>query len=127
MQSTLGASWKISIRRFWGTALGATVGAVLANYFGSNVLAFGVGIFLVGLVCIFIGSRIARLRDQLDRTAFRYASIALAVVMLVQRSQPAWIVAIHRFIEVSIGIAVGLLVTLIWPERQTYNQSGESG
>jgi len=27
-------------------------------------------------------------------------------------------VAVHRFIEVSIGIAVGLIVTVLWPERR---------
>jgi uncharacterized membrane protein YccC len=118
MQSTLGAALSISERRFAGTALGATMGALLATYFGPNVLAFGVGIFLIGLLCALIGRAHRRLRDQLDRTAYRYASIALAVVMLVVRSQPAWVVALHRFIEVSIGIAVGLVLTVLWPERQ---------
>ena len=46
MQSTLGASFNISVRRFIGTLLGAVMGALLATYFGPNVLAFGVGIFL---------------------------------------------------------------------------------
>ena len=118
MQSSLGAALGISIRRFAGTALGAAMGALLATWFGPSFLAFGVGIFLTGLLCAFIGGVHQRLRDQLDRTAYRYAGIALAVVMLVARSQPAWVVAIHRFIEVSIGIAVGLALTLLWPERQ---------
>lgn len=119
MQSTLGAALGIAGRRFAGTAVGATVGALLATYFGPNVLAFGVGLFLTGLLCALLGRASQRLHDQLDRTAYRYASIALAIVMLVVRSQPAWVVAIHRFVEVSIGISVGLLLTLIWPERQT--------
>jgi uncharacterized membrane protein YgaE (UPF0421/DUF939 family) len=118
MQSTLGAALSISGRRFVGTALGATMGALLATYFGPNVLAFGVGIFLTGLVCALIGRASERLRNQLDRTAYRYASIALAVVMLVARAQPAWVVAVHRFTEVSIGIAVGLVLTLLWPEPE---------
>jgi hypothetical protein len=29
----------------------------------------------------------------------------------------AWIVALHRFIEVSIGLVVGLLLTILWPEH----------
>ena len=29
----------------------------------------------------------------------------------------AWIVALHQFIEVSVGIIVALLVVAIWPER----------
>jgi len=37
--------------------------------------------------------------------------------MLVVRYKSAWIGALHRFIEVSIGIVVGLLLTILWPER----------
>jgi len=36
--------------------------------------------------------------------------------MLVARSEPAWLAGLHRFIEVSVGIIVGLIVTAIWPE-----------
>jgi uncharacterized membrane protein YccC len=118
MQSDLGAAFTVSGRRLAGTALGASVGALLATYFGSNVLAFGAGIFVLGVLCALLGRANRRLPEYLDRTAYRYASITLAVVMLVVRFNDAWIVALHRFIEVSIGIAVGLVLTLLWPERQ---------
>ena len=42
----------------------------------------------------------------------------LVIVMLIARTQPAWIIAIHRAIEMTIGIAVGLVVTALWPEPQ---------
>jgi len=58
-----------------------------------------------------------RLPEYLDRSAYRFASIALAIVMLVVRYRSAWIGALYRFIEVSIGIVVGLLLTILWPER----------
>jgi hypothetical protein len=29
----------------------------------------------------------------------------------------AWIVALHRFIEISAGIIVALIVVAVWPER----------
>jgi len=32
---------------------------------------------------------------------------------------PAWVIAAHRFAEVSIGIAVGLIVTALWPEKKS--------
>jgi uncharacterized membrane protein YccC len=118
MQSDLGAAFTVSGRRLAGTALGASVGALLATYFGSNVLAFGAGIFVLGVLCALLGRANRRLPEYLDRTAYRYAGITLAVVMLVVRFNDAWIVALHRFIEVSIGIAVGLVLTLLWPERQ---------
>jgi hypothetical protein len=40
----------------------------------------------------------------------------LAIVMLVPRMEPAWRIAIHRSAEVSIGIAVALVMTVVWPE-----------
>jgi uncharacterized membrane protein YgaE (UPF0421/DUF939 family) len=52
----------------------------------------------------------------LEQPAYRYASVTLAIIVLIPRSNPAWIVALHRFIEVSVGIIVALIVGL-WPER----------
>jgi hypothetical protein len=37
--------------------------------------------------------------------------------MLIGRAKPAWIVATHRFVEVAVGIAVGLALTAVWPEH----------
>ena len=109
MQSTLGAAWTVSQQRFAGTALGAAMGALLAGYFGMNLFAFSAGVFAQGLIC-------AALR--LDRAAYRFSGITLAVVMLIARSRPVAVVAVHRFVEVSVGIAVGLVLTLAWPERE---------
>ncbi|HXJ93952.1 MAG TPA: FUSC family protein [Terriglobia bacterium] len=108
MQSTLGAAWTVSRQRFAGTALGAAMGAFLAGYFGTNLYAFGAGVFAQGLICEAL---------RLDRAAYRFSSVTLAVVMLIARSRPVAVVAVHRFVEVSVGIAVGLLLTLAWPER----------
>jgi uncharacterized membrane protein YccC len=90
-----------------GTALGATMGALLATFAGKTVPVYGAGIFLCGVIC-------AALR--MERSAFRYAGITLTIVLLIAHTQPAWIIAVHRFIEISLGIAVGLLLTVIWPE-----------
>lgn len=118
MQSDLGAALTVSVRRFAGTALGVCLGALFASYFGPNLLAFGAAIFLLGLLCAVLGRAHRRLPQYLDRTAYRYGGIALAIVMLVVRYNSPWIAALHRFIEVSIGIMVGLVVTILWPERQ---------
>lgn len=109
MQSTLGAALTVSRHRFAGTALGAAMGALLATYVGSNVFAFGAGVFALGMICAFL---------RIERNAYRYAGVTLAIVMLVARTGPAWIVAVHRFVEISVGIAVGLLMTAAWPEAQ---------
>jgi uncharacterized membrane protein YccC len=110
MQSTLGAAWTVSKERLAGTALGATAGALLATYAGQNVAAFGAGVFALGILCAILG---------VERGAYRYAGITLVIVMLIARTEPAWIVALHRFVEISVGIAVGLLLTAVWPEPQT--------
>ncbi len=109
MQSTLGAALTISKRRLAGTALGATMGALFAMYAGKSVAAFGAAIFLSGVICAVL---------HMERSAYRYAGITLAIVMLVARTQPAWIIAFHRFIEISLGIAAGLLLTAVWPESK---------
>jgi uncharacterized membrane protein YccC len=38
--------------------------------------------------------------------------------MLVPRTGPAWQMALYRFAEVSIGIAVAVVLTVVWPERE---------
>jgi uncharacterized membrane protein YccC len=109
MQSTLGAAWTVSKERMAGTALGAATGALLATYAGSNVAVFGVGLFALGVLCPIL---------RIDRSAYRYAGITLVIVMLIPRTNAPWIVALHRFIEISVGIAVGLILTALWPEPQ---------
>jgi uncharacterized membrane protein YccC len=54
---------------------------------------------------------------RLERVAYRYASVTLAIIVLIPRTNPAWIIALHRFIEVSAGIIVALAVVAFWPER----------
>ena len=108
MQSSLGATLTLSIERIVATAVGASVGAVVANYFGANLVVFMVAISFIGLLSY--GFR-------LEKTAYRYASVTLTIIVLIPRSSPAWIVGVHRFIEVSVGIIVALLVVAIWPER----------
>ena len=106
MQSTLGATWKISLERFLGTLLGAIAGGLLAGAFPQVWWAFAGGVFVLGILCFLL-----RLQNS-----YRFAGITLAIVMLIPHTAPPWTVALHRFIEVSIGIVVGLAVTALWPE-----------
>jgi uncharacterized membrane protein YgaE (UPF0421/DUF939 family) len=109
MQSTLEESLPISAQRFLGTALGAAAGALVGTYFPGNVLAFGAAVLAIGILCAAF---------RVERGAYRYATITLAIVMLVPRSNREWTIALHRFCEVSIGIAVGLAMSAIWPESK---------
>ena len=96
-------------QRFAGTALGAALGALIATYVSPTWMVYGASIFVCGILCAIL---------HLD-TAYRFAAITLSIVLLVAHSRPPWIVASHRFVEVSLGIAVALLVTTVWkvPEK----------
>lgn len=110
MQSTLGAALTPSRQRFIGTALGAAAGALAATYFGASTIVFTLGIFVLGLICAVL---------QLDRSAYRFAGTTLAIVELASHEKTAWVAALHRFVEVSIGIGVGLLIIAAWPEHES--------
>ncbi len=117
MQSTLGVAWNVSVKRFAGTALGAFIAGLLATYVGSGVVVFALAIFGTGLICLGL---------RLDRTAYRFAGITEVIVMLVARERPAWVIATHRFIEVSLGIVVALIVAAAWPERLNTGSATEA-
>jgi hypothetical protein len=73
--------------------------------------------------CICAGTLCAAFR--MEKTAYRYASITLAIIVLIPRSNAAWIVALHRFFEVSVGILVALALVAVWPEQRP--ESTEKG
>jgi uncharacterized membrane protein YgaE (UPF0421/DUF939 family) len=94
-------------QRFAGTALGAALGALIATFLPATALVYAVAIFLCGMLC-------ALLRF---RGAYRFAAITLSIILLIAHTSPAWIVSWHRFVEVSVGIAVALVVAELWPSR----------
>jgi uncharacterized membrane protein YgaE (UPF0421/DUF939 family) len=105
LEETLGDAW----HRFLGTALGALMGAVAASLSTQHGLAFAACVFLLGLL---------RPLTRHNLTGYRTGALTLAIVLLVPRTGPLWLVAWHRFAEVSIGIGVALLLTVVWPERE---------
>ena len=110
IESTWQATRAGSLQRIVATALGAGAGASAATYFGGSALAFGVSAFLLGLLCWLA---------RLEKGAYRYACVTLTIVMLVPRLTTPWAGAVHRFFEVSLGIAIALVVTALWPERES--------
>jgi uncharacterized membrane protein YgaE (UPF0421/DUF939 family) len=92
-------------QRFVGTALGAVVGIVLATFLHTSTLVYGLGILACGML-----AWVLRLGG-----AYRFAAITLSIILLVPRAQAPWITGWHRFLEVSLGIFVALVVTTVWP------------
>ncbi|MGB6131711.1 MAG: FUSC family protein [Acidobacteriaceae bacterium] len=107
-QSSLGAALAVSSQRFIGTILGAVVGGLVATYFPPNIVVFGVCVFILGLLCTL---------SRADHPAYRFGGITVAIVLLIPRTEPAWLIAFHRFAEVSIGLGVALIFAWGWPER----------
>jgi uncharacterized membrane protein YccC len=108
MQSTLGATLLISIERIAATALGALTGALLATYFSGDLIIFLVALFVLGLLCAVF---------RMEKSAYRYASVTLAIIVLIPRANAGWVIALHRFFEVSVGIIVALALAAVWPEH----------
>jgi uncharacterized membrane protein YgaE (UPF0421/DUF939 family) len=92
-------------QRFVGTALGAVLGAALATFFRPTAAVYAMGILLCGLLAwsLRVGG------------AYRFAAITLSIILLIPRARAPWITGWHRFLEVSLGIAVALVVTTVWP------------
>ena len=100
-------------QRFVGTALGAVLGAVIATYVGRAAIIYAIGIFVCGILAAFSRAW----------SAYRVTAITFSIVVLISRG-PAWVFAWHRFLEVSLGIAVALMALLIsQPKKKTANHT----
>lgn len=95
-------------QRFVGTALGAALGALIATFFHPTAWVYAVAMLVCGLLAWLL--RVGG--------AYRFAAIALSIILLIPRARAPWITSWHRFLEVSLGIAVALVVTTFWPLKK---------
>jgi len=110
MYSDVSRTVRASGYRLLGTAIGVSIGGAFAALFGQRIWAFGVAVTLTVLVCALLGLA----------EASRLAGVAVAIVMLVSHPGRPWIAAFHRFLEVSFGIVVAVVISvLIWPSRSS--------
>lgn len=106
LQASLGAALKESWVRIAATAIGAAVAIPVVTYFGRSLPIFGAALFATVLVCSTL-----RLRAGL-----RVAATTVAIIMLIPRPGTPWEPGIHRFLEVSFGVVVALVVSkFVWP------------
>ena len=94
----------IAKRPMLSITAGTAMGALLAGYFGMNLFAFSAGVFTQGLIC-------AALR--LDRAAYRFSGITLAVVMLIPHREPVAMVAVWVYVRAHGSVSVWLLPLLL--------------
>ena len=110
MQSEVGATVIASRDRFIGTIFGAIVGWVTAHLWHNCAVGFALGIFAVIVLC----------------TAFRFKNsgrlggVTVAIIVLIPHTGHIWKIAVERFVEVSLGIAVSLAVAETWKKTSTW-------
>jgi uncharacterized membrane protein YccC len=108
MQSNVGATLSASRTRLAGTAVGAVVGGAFTALLGDNMLDFTLAVTVAFFLCFML-----RLPDSQ-----RLATVTVAIIMLIGRSASVWVIALHRFTEVSIGILIALVISLtLWPSQ----------
>ncbi len=108
MQSNVGATLSASRTRLAGTAVGAVVGGAFVALWGDSIPGFALAVALAFFLCF-----VLRLPDSQ-----RLATVTVAIIMLIGRPVSPWTVALHRFIEVSLGILIALVISLtLWPNR----------
>lgn len=107
MEASVQDSLRLSWFRFAGTAIGATIGLMGVLLLGATPWAIGIAILLTILLCHALNLK----------ESYRLAGATAAIVILASRMNPAEF-ALQRFIDVSVGILIALLVSmLIFPEQ----------
>src|SRR5580698_7373225 len=105
MQSNVGATLTASRTRLAGTAVGAIVGGAFVALWGDSIPGFALAVAVAFFLCF-----VLRLPDSQ-----RLATVTVAIIMLIGRPVSPWSLALHRFIEVSLGILIALVISLtLW-------------
>jgi uncharacterized membrane protein YccC len=107
LQSNFGATITASRDRILGTLIGAAFG------FGFSLFGVLPWNFILAVLSAFIVCGLLGLRNS-----SRLAGVTICIVMLVQRTDSHWLLALHRVGEVFLGIVVAIAVsTLVFPDR----------
>jgi uncharacterized membrane protein YccC len=88
--------------RFLGTLIGSVVGWISAVCWGGHLLVYGAFVTCAVAFCYV-------LRRE---NAARLCAVAVTVITLIPRDLPASVIALHRSIEVSYGVACAIAFTM---------------
>jgi uncharacterized membrane protein YgaE (UPF0421/DUF939 family) len=109
MQSEKTATLVASRDRLVGTAIGALVGWGTAYVWNGHLIVYALAV----LVCMMTPEMIGL------KGAGRLAGVAVTIILLVPSTASHWIVVRNRFLEVSFGIVVALLVSqVLWRDSE---------
>lgn len=107
LQSYVGATVTASRDRAIGTLVGAAVGFAFSQ-FTTLPWNFLLALLVSTIVCVLLGLK----------NSTRLAGVTVVIILIAQKSGTNYTIAMHRVLEVLLGIAIALAVsTLILPER----------
>ncbi len=107
MQSETAATLTASRDRLVGSALGALVGWGAATVWHGHLIVYAVAV----LICMVIPEVMGL------KSAGRLAGVTTTIILLIPSTASHWEVARYRFLEVSFGIVVALVVSqVLWRE-----------
>jgi uncharacterized membrane protein YgaE (UPF0421/DUF939 family) len=93
---------KAAFERFIGTIIGSLIGWASAAWWHQNILFYGLSVLVAVGICYLL-----RLEN-----ASRLCAVAVTVITIIPRPEPAHLVAFHRCVEVSYGVACALAYTV---------------
>lgn len=97
-----GSTMKASADRFFGTLIGSVVGWVSAVSWDGHLVVYGV----------FVTTSVAFCYALRRENAARLCAVAVTVITLIPHTERASVVALHRSIEVSYGVACAIVFTM---------------
>ncbi len=107
LQSYVGATVTASRDRAIGTLVGAAVGFAFSLY-TTLPWNFLLALLVSTILCVLLGLK----------NSTRLAGVTVVIILIAQKSGTNYTIAIHRVLEVLLGIAIALAVsTLVLPER----------
>ncbi len=107
LQSNFGATISASRDRILGTVIGALIGFSFTE-FGALPWNYILAVLTAVVVCGLLNMR----------NSARLAGVTISILMLVQKGDSPWTVALDRVFQVLMGILVALAVsTLVYPDR----------
>ena len=107
MQSEAADTLAASRDRLVGTAMGALVGLGASYFWNGHLIVYAVMVLVCAVVPGMMGFK----------AAGRMAGVTVTIVLLAANSRAHWEVARDRFLEVSFGIVVAVVVSkVLWRE-----------
>jgi hypothetical protein len=117
MQSTVGNSYQIALKRIYGVGIGCIVSMVILGLNGYGLVSTIISIlFTVSLCSVF------KIKDSSRIASISALTLTLNGSSLLTSGLPYYIVCVMRFGETIVGILVGLVIThTVFPEYALEN------